>query len=653
MAVPALRGWREVSLTRIRPDGWLRSFLERQRDGLTGHLEVAGYPFNTRGWKEDAIPLGERGGSGWWPYEQYAYWVDGQLRCGLLLDDATLKRKAREQIDHVLTHPDADGYLGPDTLKTLRGERGSERWPHAVFFRAIMADYDERPSRRTLQKLIRHYLSDTATHETTRNVCNIEVMAWLYEKTGDRRMLNLARTAYRNFQKREPKNAATLNNMLSRALAREHGPRYMELFKLGAVLHRVTGNRRYLAASINAQRKLERDHVLIDGVPSATEHLRGIYSTAGHETCMITDYLWSLGHLLTATRDPKYADAMERICFNALPGAVTPDFRALQYFSGPNQVVAGPQTNHHPHGMASAHMSYRPNPATECCPGNVHRAMPAYIGRMWLDDGRGGVVAALYGPGRITAGRGLTITQETTYPFGERVSFLFSCRRPARFRFTFRVPGWCRNASATWNGKALRRQLRAGSFVTLDREFRDGDQLELNLPREVRSVRGPENGMGLLWGPLVLALSIRARRTVETGDARSNAEFPAWTMEPDAPWNYALVRPFPRTGVEIRPVTDRPWESEHAPIRLRVPACRVPGWRLVRKKKLVLKWKDKEWVREGRILFTPPLPGKECLCQNGRRVEFIELVPYGATRLRIAWFPVADRERLQRASCEP
>lgn len=641
------RTWREVSLKNIRTDGWLHAFLARQRDGLTGHLEVAGYPFSTRGWKEDVIPLGERGGSGWWPYEQYAYWVDGQLRCGLLLDDETLKRKARAQIDHVLAHPDPDGYLGPATLKALRGERGSERWPHAVFFRAIMADYDERPTRRTLNKLIRHYLSGTAAHETTRNVCNIEIMAWLYEKTGDRRILNLAVSSYRNFQKREPKNAATVKHMLGNGIAREHGPRYMELFKLGAVLYRVTGNRRLLAASVNAQRKLKRDHVLIDGVPSATEHLRGIYSTAGHETCMITDYLWSLGILLAATRDPQYADDMERICFNALPGAVTPDFRALQYFSGPNQVVAGPQTNHHPHGMGSAHMSYRPNPATECCPGNVHRAMPAYIGRMWLDDGRGGIVAALFGPGRVKAGRGVTITQETAYPFDEQVSFQFACRRPVRFRFTFRIPGWCHNASATWNGKTLRRELRAGTFITMNRELRDGDRLELNLPREVRSVRGPENGVGLLWGPLVLALPIRERRTVETGDARSSAEFPAWTMEPDAPWNYALVRPFRRGGVEIRPPFDSPWAIEHAPVRLQVPARRVAGWRLIRKRKLKMKWGDKEVVREGRILFTPPLPGREILRQDGCREEIIELVPYGSTRLRIAWFPamVPDQPR--------
>jgi len=639
-------GWKLHALDRIRPDGWIRDFLLHQRDGLTGHLEVAGYPFHTKGWLVNHIPLGERGGSGWWPYEQYAYWIDGMIRAGILLGDDFLRAKARRQIDHVLNHPDADGYLGPDAMKTLNGTHGSERWPHAVFLRAVLADYDERPNKQTLKILVRHFLSKTALHETNRNVCNIEIMVWLYEQTGDKRMLDLALTSFRNWQKNEVKDGATLKNMLSGKRFGDHGPRHMELFKLGAVLYRVTGNREFLKASLNANRKLKRDHVLIDGVPSSTEHMRGIYSTAGHETCVITDYLWSLGFLLQATGDASIADDMEKICFNALPGAVTEDFRALQYFSGPNQVIAGPQTNHHPHGHATTHISFRPNPATECCPGNVHRAMPAFAGRMWMDDAKGGIVAALYGPSKVTIGKGktaVTIHEETNYPFEDQIRFRFICKSPAKFAFTFRIPGWCKKPAVSINGERLKQKFASGKFATLKRTFKNGDVIELNLPREVRLSKGPENGVGLEWGPLVMSLGIEEKRSIVEEDKRSSPEFPAWTMEPASPWNYVLALDkngkLPPVQIEKRLMIGNPWTAENAPIRIIVPARKVPGWKLKRMKKLVMKHGEHTRVHTGNIIFMPALPDEETLGKASPKTEKITLVPYGSTNLRVTWFP--------------
>ena len=41
-----------AQISEIEPQGWLRQFLEFQREGLTGHIEAAGYPFNTGMWTE-------------------------------------------------------------------------------------------------------------------------------------------------------------------------------------------------------------------------------------------------------------------------------------------------------------------------------------------------------------------------------------------------------------------------------------------------------------------------------------------------------------------------------------------------------------------------------------------------------------------------
>jgi hypothetical protein len=64
-----------------------------------------------------------------------------------------------------------------------------------------------------------------------------------------------------------------------------------------------------------------------------------------HETCDITDHAWALAYMLQATGDARYADRIEQVIFNALPGSLTKDFRALQYLSCTNQVVATSTSN--------------------------------------------------------------------------------------------------------------------------------------------------------------------------------------------------------------------------------------------------------------------------------------------------------------------
>lgn len=69
--------------------------------GLTGNIEVAGYPFNTKMWAAEDI---ERSRKAWWPYEQSAYYIDGAHRLALLINDKELKEKVKIQTQYVLDH---------------------------------------------------------------------------------------------------------------------------------------------------------------------------------------------------------------------------------------------------------------------------------------------------------------------------------------------------------------------------------------------------------------------------------------------------------------------------------------------------------------------------------------------------------------------
>ena len=607
-------------------------------------MEVAGFPFDTKGWA--CAKVAHHKGEPWWPYEQTAYWVDGMIRCGYLLGDKRLIGKARKSIDYVLKHADSDGYLGP---KHLKESKHWNRWPHAVFFRALMAYYSATNNRRVLKALTKHYLSKSSEHCDGRDICNIEIMLWVYSKTGNKRLLNEAVRAYEKYNQRCANDDITLANMLTGKRASEHGVTYNEIAKLGAILYMYTGKRECLAATENAYRKIDRYHMLIDGVCSSTEQLRGKDPLDSHETCDIADYTWSVGYLLLATGRAEYADKIERACFNAAPGAVAEDFRALQYFSCPNQVIADESSNHNLWERGNAAMSYRPNPYTQCCPGEVNRIMPNFAARMWLRDGKDTIVASLYGPNQITAklgGQKVTIIEQTDYPFAERIDFKIQTRDCANFTLSLRIPGWCRKARILVNGKQRGGKIKTGSFVKIRRTFKHNDAVSLILPMDLKLSHWPSGGVGLERGPLVYALGIKEDRRIDKRDRTSNREFPAWNMYPASRWNYALEvdgRNLNKAVEVVRgDVGANPWSVESAPIQLRVPARRVHNWRISNRRQIFRELAPgKTEKMSGNFAFTPGLPEPNTLAKRlGKKTETITLVPYGCTKLRVTIFPI-------------
>lgn len=636
--------YKEIPFGAVEPQGWLRFWLEKQKQGLTGHLEAAGAPFDTPGWRVSGLTHGED--PNWWPYEQNAYWVDAMVRCGLLLKDDFLIAKALESIESVLKHPDKDAYLGPRSIK--KPER-SNRWAHAVFFRALMPLYSARKDRRIVDRLAAHYLSGTSPHVESREVCNIETLLWLYAQTGRRRFLDMAVDAYGAFKPAADETAMTMDSLLSPDKPWGHGISFSEFSKLPALLYLYTGDRKRLAATRNAMAKADRHHGLVDGAWSSSEFMAGRSPLAAHETCIVSDQTWTMGAMLLATGEGSWADRIERVCFNAGPGAVKDDFKALQYFSSPNQVLATGNSDPNPLARGRGFMRYAPNPGTECCPGNVNRFMPNYVARMWMLDRRGDLVAALYGPSRITAvvgrpGTEVDIVEETSYPFGETVSFQIRCPKPVVFGLRLRIPGWCRGAGLTLNGKPLPLKAKPGGSFTVRRRYAHNDRLCLSLPMEPR--RGSSaGGVFLERGPLVYALGIAEDWRRDRSDRRSTDEFPAYNLFPAGPWNYALaLKPGPpkdQVKVVHRPLGLDPWRSDAAPVELHVPARRVRSWTLKRSRSVLRGYPGKETLVKGDFVSTPELPDPDSLRGRLGPLETIVLRPYGCTHLRLTVFPDA------------
>lgn len=609
---------------KIRPLGILSELLETQMNGLTGHIENAGFPFDRIWWGNNAEQE-ENENPQWWVYEQTAYWLDGFTRCAILLEDECALRRAEKIIYSVINNPDSDGYLGPQALKKTDGWN---RWPHTVFFRACMALYEQNNDVKLLRALTEHYLGGSARHDKLRDITNIEIMLWLYARTGKKELLQMAEEDYISYnQSCADDNCDKVG--LSSKKPYCHGVTYNEYSKLGAILYRYTGKEKYLQASESAYDKLERLFMLPGGCHCSNEFLLSDNCMESYETCDISDYTWSLMYLFDATKKGKYADLTERCIFNAGMGSVLEDFRGLQYFSCANQVIADYQSNHNYFYRGSKWMSYRPNPGTECCPGNVNRFLPNYVLNMWKKD-ENAVYAVLYGASTFETDD-IYIQEDTDYPFRESIAFDIQTKKP--FDFMFRIPGWADKFTVVKDGADTEVQPQNG-FARL--QISKGCHIKIMFESSVQE-HETNDGIYFSKGPLVYCYGLTGKRERDRNEKRSSETFPAYNIYANDKWNYAVKRgnktmfvPGTQTGFDLN--KDLP--------SIRVQAFEAPEWSLEQCNKIKVcddLYKKTTHTESGRFLFTP---SPQSVGHISDCAQTLTLRPYGAGKLRVTVFPV-------------
>ena len=613
---------------KIRPNGWIRSFLETQLTGLTGHIEEAGYPFDTVCWGE-ADYASDNENPQWWVYEQTAYWLDGMLRCAIALEDANHLNRAQNIIYNVLNQADPDGYLGPKFLKV---NDAWNRWPHVVFFRACMALYEYNQDFSIVERMTAHYLNSPADYTEARDVLNVEIMLWLYGKTGNPDLLQLAEASYAGYNRKVTSDLSD-EQALSDRKPYTHGVSYNEYFKLGAILYSYTGKEAYLTVSRRAYEKLDAWFMLPSGCHCSNEFLISNHYMQSSETCDVTDYTWALSYLLDATGEGGYADRIEKCVFNAGIGAVLEDFKGLQYFSCANQILADRQSNHNTFFCGTAWMSYRPNPGTECCPGNVNRFMPNYVLNSWHQEGDH-LYSRLYAPGIMEteiSGKYVSITQETNYPFNETIRYHVVSQVP--FTLHLRVPGWAKNCTVKLDGQLLQLSAKNG-FAAV--QVPGSCCITVEMDSEICTHR---TGSFVYFskGPLVYSLGMKGRREIDTLEPKSSPEFPAYNMYPDQQWRYCI------TGEPVYiPCEGAAGFDLDGPLPcLEVPAKVISNWDLENRTRVCNYYnlyEHKYNFKKGSFVFTPRLLSnrKVELLDNSR--ETIRLYPYGACKLRMTVF---------------
>ena len=604
-----------LPLTAIHPKGWLLDQLRLQANAITGHLDEF--------WPDVGPQSAWLGGSGE-GWERGPYYLDGLLPMAYLLDDPALKAKAQKWVDWTLNNQRADGGIGP--------VKNDDWWPNFVMLK-VLTQYQEATGDRRVIPLMQKFFAYQAKMLDQRKLrewaifrWHDEVLSilWLYNRTGDKWLLDLARRLHaqgHNWEEQFANYRYTAKTERADATLSTHGVNNAMALKAAPVWSLITNSDADRAALAEMLAKLDRYHGLPNGMFSADEHYAGPDPSQGIELCAVVEAMFSLELDTAILGDPSLADRLEKIAYNALPGTMSPDLWSHQYDQQPNQVLCSlSQRRWTTNGAASNLFGLEPN--FGCCTANLHQGWPKLVSHLWMATPDEGLAAIAYAPSEVqTVVRGgvaVTITEETEYPFRNRVSLTVRPVTASQFPLVLRIPAWAAGAAITVNGTPVE-NVRTGSFHRIERRWSPGDRVELTFPMKIRAITGFNDSVSIERGPLVYSLKIGEQwhKLKTTGPVTD------WELFPSGPWNFAiqLDRSAPESSftVEEKPVTRQPFSLEGAPVILTGKGRRLLNWRIV----------------DDSAAPVPASPVESKLPD-----EPLTLVPYGSARLRITSFPV-------------
>jgi hypothetical protein len=276
----------------------------------------------------------------------------------------------------------------------------------------------------------------------------IDVVHWLYNRTGEASLLahsDALRGAAYPLTSIYTNNGFFANNS---DIQPKHNVNVQQDIKMPAIISVRTNQDADRNAFMAGRDNLFHQHGQIHGGEAGNEMLSGNSSTMGIELCAIVERMESDEEAQMILGDPELGDQLERMAFNALPGAITKDFHNHQYFMLPNQVesVRGAHGYEEDYGNA---LTPSPTSGYPCCRFNMHMGWPYFVKNMWAATNDSGLAIMAYGPSHLTAkvanGVNVTITESTNYPFEEQIRLTLTTASSVTFPLKLRIPAWAQS----------------------------------------------------------------------------------------------------------------------------------------------------------------------------------------------------------------
>ena len=241
------------------------------------------------------------------------------------------------------------------------------------------------------------------------------------------------------------------------------------------------------------------------------------------ETCAVLMFMTLNHRLFMATGDGKYIDVMERGLYNNAVDGVSISGNRFFYV---NRLASAGDGRDQRWERASL----------ECCPPNLVRFLASMPSLIYAQDTRNGAIYVnLYVSSESSfdvQGRQLALHAESEMPWGGRTRFTVSAATPVQAEIKLRIPGWAVDRPApgglyryidalrtspalSVNGRVVSAVPDRDGYVTVARQWSDGDAVQIDLPVEPRKVLADDR-----------VVDDRRRMAIERGPMVYCAEFP-------------------------------------------------------------------------------------------------------------------------------
>ncbi len=319
-----------------------------------------------------------------------------------------------------------------------------------------------------------------------------ESLADLYSLTGNAAYLDLAKKFYHRgvldalAEGRDELGGKHANTQIPKAIG-------------AALIYQLTGDEKFARISEFFWQTVVANHTYVTGGNSDSEYfgpagrLNDRLGASTTETCNTYNMLKLTASLFERDPKPEYAEYAERALWNHILAARHPVSGQVCYY-----LTLQP----------GATRRYVGDFDFTCCNGSGMETpirTTDYIffhgdGELWVNQ----FIAAEVD----WQDRGVRLRQETEFPNEPRTNIAISSAAPAKFTLRLRHPKWVAGALVvTLNGEKFAVDSKPGEFASIDREWRDGDVIAVELPLGLRTESMPDNEkrIAVFDGPILLA----------------------------------------------------------------------------------------------------------------------------------------------------
>jgi len=457
-----------------------------------------------------------------WSGEFAGKFLTGMTQVLRVTRNEALHSATRQLVDGVIAQQDDDGYLGPfpegsrltGQAPNVKGSGSWDAWGHYHAMLGMLLWHEDTRDEQALQSARR--MGDllcekfpasgaqvSSMGSTEMNQAVAHSLALLYRRTGEKKYLDLAERTVEDFA------APGAGDYFRMGLSGTEffqlpKPRWESLHPIMglAELYWITGNKDYRTAYENlwwSIAKLDRHN---NGGFSSGEQAQGNpYHPGAVETCCTIAWMAMSVEMLRMTGNSCVADELELSTLNQVLGTFDPSGRWSTY----NTPMDGRRV------PSTVDIAFQIRPGSEelnCCSVNAARGFGMISDWAVMRD-KDGLVLNWYGPSTIDAAVGdtpIALKQRTEYPVDGRIELEVEPAKPIEFTLKLRIPHWSGRTIVAVNGEPM--PAKAGSYLAINRQWRPGDKVQIELDMALRFWKGErecEGKASIYRGPLLLA----------------------------------------------------------------------------------------------------------------------------------------------------